>query len=344
MIRPLVFYPENHESHIEPGHPERPERLLAIRGKLQDESLWSRVDQASAIQISENTLHAIHSPDHLASLKRLAANGGRSDSDTYLTAQSFAIAIDSAGGAAAIAQALWDGARSGGLALCRPPGHHATADVAMGFCLLNNIALAAQSLIDQKAAQRIAIIDIDLHHGNGTQDIFYGRSDVLFISLHEWPLYPGSGRLTETGSGEGKGFTINLPLPPHSGDAARNAALEQLIIPSLEAFDPEIVLISLGLDAHWRDPLGNQVCTSTGYANLVAGIRAWAIENTGRDVPLMLEGGYDLESNSETIKLIVSSFVGQETGDDLGSGSIAETNAWQANLESALRIHEQERG
>lgn len=333
-----TYYPDGHETHLEPDHPERPQRLQAIRQRLEADGLWGKMASLQSLTIPESTLFKIHTSEHVSQIHELATRGGRSDSDTYLTSSSFDIASKSAGGAAAVASGIWNREFAGGFALCRPPGHHATSDTAMGFCLLNNVALAAQFLIDEFGARRVAIIDIDLHHGNGTQDIFYSRDDVAFFSIHEWPLYPGSGRLTEIGDGAGQGLTVNLPLPRHSGDRARDAALEKLVLPCLERYNPEIILISLGLDAHWRDPLGNQVCTAAGYAQFLGRLREWTLAHTGRDLALFLEGGYDLEGISESAALIVRMLLGEAIVDRIGSGHIPESDDWQRNLATALAM------
>ena len=217
----IYFYPVGHEAHFEQGHPERPDRVEAMRSALEAAGWWDIFPAVGPLDVPESVLSAVHRPDFLARLKAFSLVSRRFDADTYLTPASWDLAQKAAGGAAAVAKAVWERAAQRGYALTRPPGHHATPDRAMGFCLLNNIAIAAEYLLQTGNASRLAIVDIDLHHGNGTQDIFWRRGDVMYVSTHQYPLYPGTGHLEETGTGEGEGLTVNLPLPPYSGDTSR---------------------------------------------------------------------------------------------------------------------------
>ncbi len=208
----------------------------------------------------------------------------------------------------------------------------------MGFCLLNNIALAAEYLLQVRGASRLAIVDIDLHHGNGTQDIFWARGDVLFVSTHQSPLYPGTGWLDETGVGKGQGTTVNLPLPPHSGDDAMAAALEFVILPVLDRFRPEMVLVSAGFDPHWRDPLGNLLVSGEGYRNTVAALANWADNHCGGKIALLLEGGYDLDAAGVCAQAAVAALLGEPWKDPLGKATIQEDDRWRLVLKKAREI------
>jgi len=188
--------------------------------KLQAGGMWDTFPKLNPLEVPEPILTGVHAQKHLDVIRRVSELGGHYDGDTYLTRDTYRLALQAAGGACAVAAAVWERGAATGFALCRPPGHHATPDAAMGFCMINNVAVAAEYLLREQGARKIAVIDIDLHHGNGTQDIFYDRGDVLFISTHQHPLYPGTGMLDETGSGPGAGATLNLPLPPFSGDMA----------------------------------------------------------------------------------------------------------------------------
>jgi len=194
------FYPDGHQRHYEIGHPERPERVEAIKSALKEYGYWQAYPRLEPDKISEDVLWAIHTPEYLSALEEICERGMHFDADTYTTPASWDLALNSAGGAIAIARAVWSGEAQRGFALTRPPGHHATSQRAMGFCLLNNIALAAENLIQEEGARRLAIIDLDLHHGNGTQDIFFSRGDVFYLSTHQYPHYPGTGWLNETGT------------------------------------------------------------------------------------------------------------------------------------------------
>ncbi len=224
----VFYYPQGHEAHFEHGHPERPDRIEVLRDALQQVGYWEAYPHVSSLAIPNGILTAIHDPEYLTRLEIASQSGRRFDADTYITGASWDLSRKAAGGAIAVAEAVWDGTARRGFALTRPPGHHATSSRAMGFCLLNNIALAAEYLLMEKNAQRLAIVDIDLHHGNGTQDIFYNRGDVFYFSTHQYPLYPGTGRLEETGVDTGEMRTMNMPLPPYSGDVAMKTAMETL--------------------------------------------------------------------------------------------------------------------
>lgn len=292
----VFYYPEGHQAHAETGHPERPERIEAIRQALEEVGWWDRYPHLDPLELAEGVLGAIHTPAFLRRLAETCRQGFYFDADTYTTPASWQLALNAAGGAAATAVAVWSGQARRGFALTRPPGHHATPERAMGFCLLNNVALAAERLIQGEGAERLAIVDLDLHHGNGTQEIFYQRGEVFYLSTHQWPHYPGTGSLEETGLGPGRGLTANFPLHPFSGDRAFLTILDELILPLLDRYAPQMILVSYGFDAHWRDPLGNLRLSASAYGELVAGLAAWADRNCAGRIALFLEGGYDLEA------------------------------------------------
>jgi acetoin utilization deacetylase AcuC-like enzyme len=288
----VLFYPENHQLHASPNHPERPERIEAIRQELEQAGVWERSKMVGPVNIPEDVLWAIHTQEHTRRIQQASQKGRSIDSDTYVTDASWQLALNAAGGAIAVADAVYTRKARRGFALCRPPGHHATPDRAMGFCLLNNIALAAEYVLQKHSAERVAIVDIDLHHGNGTQDIFYLRPQVFFCSIHQYPLYPMTGLISEVGAGEGEGTNLNIPFPPYAGDAARQTAWEMVIAPLLKEFQPEMLLVSAGFDAHWRDPLGHQLATADGYGNLMAQFSAFADQQCEGRLAVFLEGGY----------------------------------------------------
>jgi acetoin utilization deacetylase AcuC-like enzyme len=333
-----LFYPEGHAAHAEYGHVERPERVEVIRKTLTRVGLWGDSRQVTAVAIEQPVLEAVHSSDYLSLLERACRRGGHLDADTYVTNASWQLALQAAGGAAAVAQEVWHRQVDTGLALCRPPGHHAMRGQGMGFCLMNNIAVAAEQLIQQESAQRLAIVDLDLHHGNGTQDVFWERRDVLFISTHQRPLYPGSGSLQERGRGGGEGYTANFPMPPGSGDTAFRAVMEQAILPLLERFAPEMILVSYGFDIHWREPLGHLLVTAGGYANLIASLLKFAQQHCQGRMALVLEGGYDLEAAAACTLGVVNALIEQPWQDPLGAAPYEETEQWQDMLRQAKTI------
>lgn len=333
----VYFYPQGHEAHREPGHPERPERLEAIREALAEAGWWDEFPHLAPVEVTEEVLHGVHEPDYLTDLKRICQQGQHYDMDTYTTPDSWRLALNAAGGGIAVAQAVWRRDARRGFALTRPPGHHATQDRAMGFCLLNNVALAAEFLIQEHGTQRIAIVDLDLHHGNGTQDIFYRRGDVFYISTHQSPLYPGTGRVTETGEGKGEGTTANFPLPPMSGNEAFTSVMEELIIPLLDRYRAEMVLVSYGFDPHRNDPLGGLLLTASTYGELVAGLTEWADRTCEGRIALFLEGGYDLQAARECSLAVVGALLGRSWQKESEPAPREGLN-WQEMVKKAKRI------
>ncbi len=331
------FYPEGHAAHAEPGHPESPLRVEALVTALREAGWWEAYPHLPPLEILPQVLHAVHSPIYLSLLKEACARGGRLIGDTYLTPASWELALQAAGGGLAVAQAVWQGQARRGFALTRPPGHHATCELGMGFCLLNNIALAAQSLV-QQGAQRLAIIDLDLHHGNGTQDIFYERGDVLYISTHQSPLFPGTGNLNETGVGAGLACTANFPLSAGSGDEAFLAVMDRLILPLLGRFEPQMLLVSYGFDPHWKDPLGSLLLSAAGYGALARRLADWADAHCAGRVAVFLEGGYHLEAGAACTQAVVAALLGLPWQDALGPSPQPESQAWRSMLQRALQL------
>jgi acetoin utilization deacetylase AcuC-like enzyme len=338
MHEMVWYYPEGHQAHAEYGHPERPERVDKIRSVLKEAGIWDSYPELVSIPISQDVLETIHVPEYLERLENACASGRRLDLDTYTTTASWDLALKTAGGAAAVAKSVWHREARRGFALTRPPGHHATANRGMGFCLLNNIAIATENLFQNEGAIRTAIVDLDLHHGNGTQDIFWNRDDVFYFSTHQYPHYPGSGILSEVGAGRGEGKTANFPMPPMSGDQAFKAVMNEAILPLLERYRPEMILVSYGFDTHWRDPLGNVLLSADGYHWLIAQLTSWADMNCRGRIALFLEGGYDLDAASACTMGVVSALLGREWLDPLGPSPVPEMNTWRDMLIMAKKI------
>jgi acetoin utilization deacetylase AcuC-like enzyme len=318
-----IFYPHGHELHREPGHPEQPERVEVIRQAFEEIEWWQEFEQYEPIRIENDILPAIHEPDYLRKLERISRLGMHFDADTYTTPDSWKLALNSAGGAASLASAIWRREVQRGFALTRPPGHHATRDRAMGFCLLNNVALAAEYLLQSGGATRLAIIDLDLHHGNGTQDIFFSRKDVCYFSTHQYPHYPGTGWLDEIGYGEGENTNINIPLPPFSGDWAFSKIMSEIILPLLDRFQPEMILVSYGFDPHWSDPLGSLQLTSSGYGKLIGLLTKWVDHNCEGRICLFLEGGYNLEAAVACSLEVISVLIDEEAPQSSDFGNVS---------------------
>ncbi|HUY24352.1 MAG TPA: histone deacetylase [Candidatus Saccharimonadales bacterium] len=301
---PLVLlYDDLFLGHREPEHPESPERLLAITASLRGESRLAQVRWATAPLADEDDILLVHSPRHLARIQALAANGGGwIDGDTYCRGDSYQVALGAVGASLAAVGTAISSSASAAFALVRPPGHHATPDLAMGFCLFNNIAIAVRHAQKRHGVERLAVIDIDVHHGNGTQDVFYDDGDVLYCSLHQQPLYPGTGAADERGAGAGLDATINLPLPPGTGPTEWLAALGQQVIPALRRHRPQLVLVSAGFDALAGDPLAQLRLNPQTYGTAARLIREVAAEVGAGPTVWLLEGGYDLIQMSEAVR------------------------------------------
>ena len=290
------------------GHPERPERLAAAIDGINAAGFADALTWRQPSEAPTEALLGVHANELVTVLDEHAGlDRVRIDGDTYMSAGSMQAARLAAGAGLDAVAALKAGEADSAFCLVRPPGHHATPRNSMGFCLFNNIAVTAQSLTDQ--GERVAIIDFDAHHGNGTQDAFFDREDVLFISLHEYPQYPGSGALGEVGRAEGAGRTINFPMPSGATGDVYLRAFDQVIEPALDAFGADWVLISAGFDAHRDDPLTNLGLTSGDYAAMTARIASYA--PPGRRIAF-LEGGYDLDALGRSAAACVGALLGED--------------------------------
>lgn len=272
-------------------HPERPERLDAARAAIERSELsFKTIEPRPA---TDEELERVHDAKFLKWLRTLGGEQGYIDADTYVGPESVAVAELAAGGTVAMVDALIDGPARRGVALVRPPGHHARPDHAMGFCLLNNVAIAAAHA-RARGIERVAIVDWDVHHGNGTQDAFVDDPNVLYVSTHQFPFYPGTGAVLERGEGEGKGFTVNVPLTAGGGDAVYRAAFERVILPVLDEYAPQLVLVSAGFDASARDPLAEMTVSAEAFGWMARALRGVADKSAGGRIAMVLEGGYDL--------------------------------------------------
>ncbi len=291
--------------------PERPERLPAILEGLRQTGLLERLIPVTPDPLPEETVALVHRLDYVKSLRDFCARGGGLIAvDTMVGPDSYRAAQLAAGGAVAAARHVLQGELDRASVVVRPPGHHAVADQGMGFCLFNNVAIAAAWARRYGGAERVAIVDWDMHHGNGTQDAFYLDPSVLFISLHEVPAYPGTGWYTEVGAGKGEGYTINIPMPPGAGDECYRLAFESLIGPALRAFRPDLILVSAGQDGHVDDHMGNLRLSSDAYGWMAEFLVRLADGlGHGRMVTL-LEGGYDLASLADAWNQITAAMLG----------------------------------
>jgi acetoin utilization deacetylase AcuC-like enzyme len=294
MAAPVLFHHASSLQHDPGPHPESPARIVAIERALAERD-WLGFERRESPAATRELLEAVHPVRLIEGLEALCAGGGGAiDADTVVSEGSWPAALHSAGGAAALVDALLDpDGPSLGASIHRPPGHHAEIDRAMGFCLFNNVAIAARRARDAHGVHRVLILDWDVHHGNGTQDVFYATDEVLFCSIHQWPLYPGTGAASEMGSGVGAGYTRNFPVPPGSGDELFCSLVEHVVVPLAREYAPGLVLVSAGFDAHEDDPLASCRVTDEGYGTMAASVRALAAE-LGVPVGVVLEGGYEL--------------------------------------------------
>jgi acetoin utilization deacetylase AcuC-like enzyme len=289
---------EGHVNHL--AGVEAPERFsAALAGVEEAERGGVRVEWRSCEPAREETLAAVHAPAYLEYLRELcAAGGGYLSLDTALNPSSWEAASRASGAACSAIESALSGEDA--FAIARPPGHHAGRATGMGFCLLNHAAVAAE-YARSRGVERVAILDWDVHHGNGTQDVFYEDSGVLYLSAHQSPFYPGTGGVREVGEGEGRGFTVNVPLPARSGEEAYAAAFAGVFLPVLREFGPELIVVSAGYDAHAADPLGGMALESTYFGRFAAQLAALAHEIEASPLALVLEGGYDLGALTEGI-------------------------------------------
>jgi acetoin utilization deacetylase AcuC-like enzyme len=275
-----------------PGHPDTPERLVALESALKERG-WLGFTPRPAPRLDPAVLELVHSAEHVRLIRELcAAGGGAIDPDTFVVERSFDAALHAAGGAWEMVRALIGGDAQVAFAGVRPAGHHAETERAMGFCLFNNVAIAAAAAIAEHGMSRVLVIDWDVHHGNGTAEVFHDRADVLFASVHQSHLYPGTGSLEDRGAGAGDGFTINLPVPPGAREPLWLALLDRVVLPAARAFEPQLVLVSAGFDAHADDPLAQCLLATDSFVQIAARMHELARE---LDAPLgvMLEGGYN---------------------------------------------------
>ena len=293
-----------------PGHPDTPERLVELERALAERD-WLGWERREAPAASEAQLELVHSAEHVRSIAQLcAAGGGAIDPDTFVGEQSFRAALHAAGGACAMVHALLAGEARVGFCGVRPSGHHAERERAMGFCLFDNVAVAGAAAIAELGLSRVFVLDWDVHHGNGTAEIFRERADVLFASIHEHRLFPGTGPLLDVGSGAGEGYTINLPVPAGSREGLWLALLKRVVLPAAVAFEPELVLISAGFDAHAEDPLANCCLHTSSFPEMAMRVRDMAL---AADVPLgvVLEGGYNRRVLAECVCATLPALAGE---------------------------------
>jgi len=300
-------------NHLTGAHPERPERLVAIQGMLNKSGLIRMCHAGSFEKLKVEEVQKVHSPAEVAQLKRLSAQGGgHADADTVLSPASFDVALSAAGACVAAVEAVVAGQHPSALCLVRPPGHHATPVRSMGFCLFNNVALAVRRALDVHGLERVLIVDWDVHHGNGTQDIFYEEPRVMFFSIHRfgYGFYPGTGAADETGTGRGLGYTVNMPLAYGTPRRVYREAYLTALGRAADKIRPELVVVSAGFDAHARDPIGSLGLETEDFATLTQEVLQVAATHAGRRLVSCLEGGYDLTALAEGVQAHLEGLIG----------------------------------
>ncbi|GAB4550166.1 MAG: histone deacetylase [Anaerolineae bacterium] len=314
MVTPTAYITDVRvQAHTLSGHIENAARLNAIHTLLDRSEVAARMQQITPVEVSDEKILSVHTEEYLNLLKWSETQQGiQFGADTYALPESFRAARISCGAAVAGVDAVLSGEARNALVATRPPGHHALPDMAMGFCLLANVAIAARHAQTTFNIRKILIMDYDVHHGNGTQDIFYEDAGVLFLSSHQYPFYPGTGDLNDIGAGAGRGFTLNAPLPAGTGDHGFARLYKEVVWPLARRFAPELIIVSAGFDSHFRDPLGGLQLTTSGYAHLSRDLIRMARELCDGRIVFVQEGGYDLEALSYGMLNVAHALLGDE--------------------------------
>lgn len=299
-----------HVAHVSAGHPERPDRVEAIRRALASDPVLAALPRLPIAAAGDEALLRVHSAEHLGRVAALcAAGGGRFDADTYATADSDTCARISAGGSMAALESVVSGARDAAFAVLRPPGHHATASRAMGFCLYNNVAVAIEHVRAERGVGRVAIVDIDVHHGNGSEETYWNDPGVLYTSLHQHPLYPGTGAAADRGGPEAPGLTVNVPVAAGTEATAWLDHFDSSVMPALRSFEPELIVVSCGFDAHRDDPLAELCLETDTYAQVADRLVSLNELAPAPRTAWILEGGYDLDALAGSTRAVLGVLV-----------------------------------
>ena len=296
---PFFRHPASLEHDTGFGHPERADRIRAVEAELEARG-WLGWEPLEAPAATEEQLLRVHPREYVELVRQLSERSQAFDMDTPTRPGSYEAALRAAGGACALVESLMSGGERAGFSCLRPPGHHAETATAMGFCLFANVAVAARHALDALGAERILVLDWDVHHGNGTNMLFHDSRELLFVSIHEFPFWPGTGPLTDVGEGDGEGYSINLPVPAGTGEAAFLSLVDHVVAPVARRYRPDLILISAGYDAHRDDPLGGLTLETSSYGVLSSQVRALG-EELRAPVGAVLEGGYDLRALASSV-------------------------------------------
>jgi acetoin utilization deacetylase AcuC-like enzyme len=319
------------------GHPERGARIEALL------ELAKRADQLgvdvipSRRRATVEELSRVHTPEYVETIASTAGRSLMLDPDTFTVAESYQVACHAAGAALDLVDRVLAREFDNAFAAVRPPGHHAERERAMGFCLFNNVAVAAAHALERHGLDRVLVVDWDVHHGNGTQDIFWSDGRVLFVSLHQFPFYPGSGRVEEVGEADGRGFTVNIPMPRGFGDDEWTAAFRRVVEPIAHRFEPQLVLVSAGFDAHANDPLGGMRVTERGFAAMADSLLSIAREHAQGHLIALLEGGYDLAALSACVETVLGRLTACKHGASGAGGEVSGPATAAGSEQAATR-------
>ncbi len=337
-----LIYDPVYLEHDTGDHVENSRRLVDAMSYLEETGTKEQLISLPARSATQEELEMIHSPEYISDVRTRAENGGGwLDSDTVMSAKSYEAAIYAAGGLMVATEAVIKKEVDSAFAVVRPPGHHAIRNRAMGFCIFNNVAIAAKSALSNFSVNRILIVDFDVHHGNGTQDAFYADPAVLYFSTPEYPYYPGTGAVEETGTGKGEGTTVNFPMAAGWGDEEYLRAFNEVLVPVARRFQPELVLVSAGFDPHWADQLAMMRVTVTGFVQMAIILKELAAELCQGRLVFTLEGGYNLRVVASSIRAIFDMLLGNsEIEDPLGKASMAsKPGGFDEHIETIKRTH-----
>ncbi len=310
MSAPLFFSHPSSLEHDTGSHPEAIARIAAVLAELEERG-WLGYERVESPAVARDVLELVHPPRYIESIERFGREGGgHLDADTVVSSGSLRAALHACGGAVEMVSRLLDGGAAVAFSAHRPPGHHALPERAMGFCLFNSVAVAAAFAVRALGLQRVLILDWDVHHGNGTNDVFAGSDEVLFVSIHQSPLYPGTGPASDVGSGAGRGYTVNLPVPPGTGDDVYLSLLRHVVEPLARIWQPQLVLVSAGFDAHRADPLASCAVTEEGFAGM-ATLVGDACASLGVPLGCVLEGGYHLGALARSVAATMTALAEQ---------------------------------
>ena len=334
----VVADPRYRDHRAPSGHPECPDRLLAVQRAI--DARRDRLEHLEPREAQPEEILRVHARDHLDRVAEAARRAPlHLDPDTFVSPESFAVARLAAGGTIDLARRIARGHQQAGLAAVRPPGHHAEPDRAMGFCLFNNVAIAARALQADEGVERILILDWDVHHGNGTQHAFEDDPSVLYVSTHQFPYYPGTGAATEIGHGRGRGYTLNVPMPAGCGDTEYIGVFQRILVPAAQAFRPDFVLVSCGFDAHADDPLADMQLSGEGFAAMSAIVRQLAEELCGGRLAFLLEGGYALSGVREGTAAVLDAILDPTPPDLPATVDLTAGSPLDRILDPVIQLH-----